>query len=213
MWRMTLDIRTHKVVYKHITFTFTWRMTALIYCHSYLHTEAKTKWLPFCRRHFISLCSTFCILMIISPKCIPKCSIYSSSLENRPPRSFSHATQSSIHMGHHRCSLTQGQGSWLPSATDLSRHFVQPHSPSGVWPCLTHCVPLLLRLNQASQGFVFSQMQQQHPSYTSSRYQLIEAEWRIYASVNKPSLVQIICRLNGAKPLSEPMLEYCQLDT
>ena len=39
---------------------------------------------------------------------------------------------------------------------------------------------------------------------------LIEAEWRIYASVNKPSLVQIMaCRLDGAKPLSEPMLEYC----
>ena len=37
-----------------------------------------------------------------------------------------------------------------------------------------------------------------------------ETEWRIYASVNWPSLVQIMaCRLNGAKPLSEPMLEYC----
>ena len=36
---------------------------------------------------------------------------------------------------------------------------------------------------------------------------LIEAEWRIYAPVNKPSLVQIMaCRL-VAKPLSEPMLE------
>ena len=41
-------------------------------------------------------------------------------------------------------------------------------------------------------------------------YQLIEAEWRIYASVNLPSLVQIMaCRLVGAKPLSELMLEYC----
>ena len=39
---------------------------------------------------------------------------------------------------------------------------------------------------------------------------LIEAEWRIYASVNYPSLGQIMaCRLAGAKPLSEPMLEYC----
>ena len=38
---------------------------------------------------------------------------------------------------------------------------------------------------------------------------LIQAEWRIYASANLPSLVQIIaCRLVGAKPLSEPMLEY-----
>ena len=39
---------------------------------------------------------------------------------------------------------------------------------------------------------------------------LIEAEWRIYASVNLTSLVQIMaCRLFGAKPLSEPMMEYC----
>ena len=44
--------------------------------------------------------------------------------------------------------------------------------------------------------------------------QLIEAEWRIYAWVNFPSLVQIMaCRLIGAKPLSEPMLEYSWLDT
>ena len=36
----------------------------------------------------------------------------------------------------------------------------------------------------------------------------IEAEWRIYASVNYPSLVQIMdCLLVDAKPLSEPMLE------
>ena len=39
---------------------------------------------------------------------------------------------------------------------------------------------------------------------------LIEAEWRIYASVNKSPLVQIIaCCLAGTKPLSGPMLEYC----
>ena len=39
---------------------------------------------------------------------------------------------------------------------------------------------------------------------------LIEAERRIYASVNQPSLVQIMaCHLDGAKPLSEPLLEYC----
>ena len=39
---------------------------------------------------------------------------------------------------------------------------------------------------------------------------LNEAEWRIYAPVNQPSLVQIIaCRLDGAKPLSKPMLEFC----
>ena len=39
---------------------------------------------------------------------------------------------------------------------------------------------------------------------------LIETEWPKYAS---PSLVKIIvCRLFGAKPLSEPMLYYCQLE-
>ena len=37
-------------------------------------------------------------------------------------------------------------------------------------------------------------------------------EWHIYASVNFPSLVQIMAyRLVGAKPLSKPMLEYCYL--
>ena len=42
---------------------------------------------------------------------------------------------------------------------------------------------------------------------------LIEAEWRKYASVNRPSLVQLMaCRLVGAKPLSEPLPEYCQLE-
>ena len=42
---------------------------------------------------------------------------------------------------------------------------------------------------------------------------LIEAEWRMYASVNLSSLVQIkACRLVGAKPLSEPMLHYHQFD-
>ena len=38
----------------------------------------------------------------------------------------------------------------------------------------------------------------------------LEAEWRIYASVIWPSLVQIMaCSLDFAKPLSEPVLEYC----
>ena len=42
---------------------------------------------------------------------------------------------------------------------------------------------------------------------------LIEAEWRIYASVSWPSSVLIMaCRLDGAKPLSYPMLGYYQLD-
>ena len=39
---------------------------------------------------------------------------------------------------------------------------------------------------------------------------LIDAKWRIYASVIQPSLVQIMaCPLVGAKPLLEPMLKYC----
>ena len=39
---------------------------------------------------------------------------------------------------------------------------------------------------------------------------IIEAEWRIYASVNFSFLVQIMaCRLVGAKPLSTPRMEYC----
>ena len=44
-------------------------------------------------------------------------------------------------------------------------------------------------------------------------FSLVEAEWRIYASVKWPSLFQIMaCRLVDAKPLSDPMLEYCWLD-
>ena len=38
--------------------------------------------------------------------------------------------------------------------------------------------------------------------------------WHIYASVNLASLVQVMaCHLVGTKPLSEPILEYCELDT
>ena len=44
--------------------------------------------------------------------------------------------------------------------------------------------------------------------------QLTEAKWCMYASINEPALVQIMaCQLAGAKPLSEPMLEYCWLDS
>ena len=43
--------------------------------------------------------------------------------------------------------------------------------------------------------------------------QLFQAAWRIRASVNQPSLAQIMaCRLVGTKPLSEPMLEYRYLE-
>ena len=39
---------------------------------------------------------------------------------------------------------------------------------------------------------------------------LIEAAWRIYASLKWPILFEITaCRLAGAKPLFEPTLEYC----
>ena len=49
-------------------------------------------------------------------------------------------------------------------------------------------------------------------SVSMSRLWLIEAEWCIYASENQPSLVQMMdTRLAGAKPLYEPMLEYCYL--
>ena len=42
----------------------------------------------------------------------------------------------------------------------------------------------------------------------------IEAEGHIYVSVNLSSLVQIVaCRLVGANPLSEPLLEYCSFQT
>ena len=45
--------------------------------------------------------------------------------------------------------------------------------------------------------------------YGNSIAYLIEAKWRIYTSVIWPSLVKIMaCRQVGAKPLSEPMLEY-----
>ena len=40
-----------------------------------------------------------------------------------------------------------------------------------------------------------------------------KTKWRIYASVNSPSSVKIMaCRLVGAKPFSEPMMEYCWFD-
>ena len=42
---------------------------------------------------------------------------------------------------------------------------------------------------------------------------LITAEWRKYVLVKQPSLVQVTtCCLDGAKPLSGPMLEYGYLD-
>ena len=41
-----------------------------------------------------------------------------------------------------------------------------------------------------------------------------ESEWRLYASVNVPSLVQIMdCHLANAKPLSEPMMKFCELES
>ena len=40
---------------------------------------------------------------------------------------------------------------------------------------------------------------------------LIKAEWRIYASVNDVSFVQVMaCRLLGTKPLFEQMQAYSQ---
>ena len=44
-------------------------------------------------------------------------------------------------------------------------------------------------------------------------FEHIVAGWQMYASVNSPSLVQIMASgLVSAKPLSEPMLEYYSLD-
>ena len=43
--------------------------------------------------------------------------------------------------------------------------------------------------------------------------QWVNSEWHKYVLVNKPSLVQVMaCCLTGTEPLSEPMLEYRQLD-
>ena len=48
---------------------------------------------------------------------------------------------------------------------------------------------------------------------TLNLHLLMEAEWRIYSSINLPSLVQIMaCRLVGAKPLSETMLAHCSFE-
>ena len=55
-----------------------------------------------------------------------------------------------------------------------------------------------------------SQKQHFTPRLYMLTFWLTETEWGINASVNWPPLVQIIvCRLVGAKNLSEPMLEYC----
>ena len=49
--------------------------------------------------------------------------------------------------------------------------------------------------------------------HIASHLKLIEAGWRMYASVNEPSLVQIVaCNLVGTKPLSEPMLQPVNLN-
>ena len=60
--------------------------------------------------------------------------------------------------------------------------------------------------------FVQEKMSQITPRWLFSIFKLIEAEWRIYASVIWSALVQTMaCRLDGAKPLPEPMQEYCKL--
>ena len=65
-------------------------------------------------------------------------------------------------------------------------------------------------LHEINLGFYIHKTNRWHKRISYYMVIVIEAEWRIYASVNLPSLVQIMaCRLTGAKPLSEPMLEYC----
>ena len=58
--------------------------------------------------------------------------------------------------------------------------------------------------------FTWNGVSAKHANDMYVLFKLTEAEWRKYASANQPQLVQIMaCRLAGAKPLCEPMLEYC----
>ena len=64
---------------------------------------------------------------------------------------------------------------------------------------------------------IFDRRHRSWVSETPNKYERALTHWGrvtyIFASLIWPSLVQIMaCRLDGAKPLSEPMLEYCQLD-
>ena len=73
----------------------------------------------------------------------------------------------------------------------------------GLVPCWCWSYVFVLKLD------TFTEKTNKTFQSVSSQLKLIEAEWRRYASVNLSSLVQIMaCRLVGAKPLSEPMLEY-----
>ena len=83
---------------------------------------------------------------------------------------------------------------------------VQIVNKSGLWFLINYCQILTkasaLSYNVLDDGLV-----------KFSKQVNSEAELRMYATVILPSLVQIMsCRLVGAKPLSEPILEYCWLD-
>ena len=80
--------------------------------------------------------------------------------------------------------------------------------------CLQQVNIMVYLLWRFGRTITLTELQQQRTiwcySNTTSLSQLIEAGWRIYASVNYPALYQTMaCRLAGAKPFSEPMLGYC----
>ena len=90
----------------------------------------------------------------------------------------------------------------------------------GLWNCL---IPAL-SCSQMSLSHFLINSSDQYPVHnmidgitrmvwTPCNVQLIETEWRIYASVKSSSLIQIMAsRPVGAKPLPKPMLSYCQSD-
>ena len=97
------------------------------------------------------------------------------------------------------------------------------HCKRGAWHQLPILVPathlaIILRIPTPGKWYFYQNHSQKIKGPQDSKFvticdtggcdYLIEAAWRIYASVNRPSLVQIMaCRLVGTKPLSEPMQE------
>ena len=87
---------------------------------------------------------------------------------------------------------------WIPCG-----HFTKEGNPSLAKPPFNGALANIGSTSLVNEGHC-------DPFTNMDQLQLIEAEWRIYASVNKPLLVQIMaCRLASAKPLYEPTLEYC----
>ena len=100
-------------------------------------------------------------------------------------------------------SLIKMPSNWIDATVLMSQH------KTAVTPLLTHCrvIPILgYAINIMSRNMILL-----HTSLIERKTpQLIEAQWRIYAPAMEPSLVHIMaCLLLSAKPLSEPMQEYC----